>query len=134
MARHTGRHEATARGGRCCAAARLRGWITHGVTLDLCTHPEAVDHDNTFSVLNETDLVRKRIIEYVAFGALRPLPDGHPCPYGVQPLHDIFKPDRKPRPVVDLSRNLNDHLVYEYFSYTSVQQAVDEATPGCLLV
>ena len=30
-------------------------------------------------------------------------------PFGVQPLHVIIKPGRKPRLVIDLSRNLNDH-------------------------
>ena len=77
------------------------------------------------------DVVRSRIQEYIDFEALVQLPTSHPCPYGVQPLHVIIKPDRKPRLVVDLSRNLNDHLVYEYFTYTTVSQAVEKATPGC---
>ena len=110
---------------------RVRAWITHGVSLDLHAQPAAIDHDNTYSVQIEANAVRKRIQEYIAFEALAPLPEGHPCPYGVQPLHVIIRPDRKPRLVVDLSRNLNDHLVYEYFSYTTVCQAVERATPGC---
>jgi hypothetical protein len=110
---------------------RVRSWITHGVTLDLRSQPSAIDHSNTYSVQVEAEAVRKRIVEYIAFEALIPLPDDHPCPYGVQPLHVIIRPDRKPRLVVDLSRNLNDHLAYEYFSYTTVSQAVERATPGC---
>jgi hypothetical protein len=110
---------------------RVRSWITDGITLDLRTQPDAIDHDNTFSVVAESEVVRKRIDEYVAFHALTRLPADHPCPFGVQPLHVIIKPGRKPRLVVDLSRNLNDHLEYQYFSYTTVAQAVERATPGC---
>ena len=109
---------------------RIRDWITHGVTLDLRSQPAPIEHSNTYSVQMEAAVVRQRILEYVAFEALEALPDDHPCPYGVQPLHVIIKPDRKPRLVVDLSRNLNDHLEYEYFSYTTVSQAVDAPLPA----
>lgn len=110
---------------------QIRAWITTGVTLDLLTQPDAMEHSNTHSVQLERAVVRQRIKEYVDFQALVALPADHPCPHGVQPLHVIIKPDRKPRLVVDLSRNLNDHLKYEYFSYTTVSQAVEQATPGC---
>ena len=109
---------------------RVRAWITHGVSLDLGTQPSAIHHDNTFSVRTEAATVRRRIQEYIAFEAIVPLPDTHPCPFGVQPLHVIIKPGRKARLVIDLSRNLNDHLRYEYFSYTTVVQAVEKARPG----
>ena len=111
--------------------SRIRSWITHGVTLDLQSQPAVIEHDNTFSVRQHADVVRARIQEYIDFDALVELRSDHPCPYGVQPLHVIIKPDRKPRLVVDLSRNLNDHLTYEYFSYTTVSQAVEKATPHC---
>ena len=110
---------------------QIRAWITSGVTLDLLTQPDAIDHSNTYSVQIEQAVVRQRIKEYIDFRALVALPADHPCPRGIQPLHVIIKPDRKPRLVVDLSRNLNDHLKYEYFSYTTVSQAVEQATPGC---
>ena len=110
---------------------RIRAWITHGVTLDLQSQPDPIVHSNTFSVLQEADAVRQRIKEYIDFQALVALPADHPCPHGIQPLHVIIKPDRKPRLVVDLSRNLNDFLAYEYFNYTTVGQAVDRATPNC---
>ena len=110
---------------------RVRAWITHGVTLDLHTQPDAIDHDNTFSVRMEADTVRERIQEYIAFEAIVPLPDTHPCPFGVQPLHVIIKPGRKARLVIDLSRNLNDHLDYEYFNvHHRHVQAVEKARPG----
>ena len=39
----------------------IRAWVTDGVTLDLVSTPECVDHENTFSVLQEADAVRVRI-------------------------------------------------------------------------
>ena len=110
---------------------RIRAWITDGVTLDLVSTPECIDHENTFSVLQEADAVRVRIQEYIDFGALVLLPADHPLPYGVQPLHVIIKEGRKPRLVIDLSRNMNDHLEYQYFSYSSVREAVELASPRC---
>ena len=110
---------------------RIRAWVTDGVTLDLVSTPECVDHENTFSVLQEADAVRVRIQEYIDFGALVLLPADHPVPYGVQPLHVIIKEGRKPRLVIDLSRNMNAHLEYQYFSYSSVREAVELASPHC---
>jgi hypothetical protein len=43
----------------------------------------------------------------------------------------ILKAGRKPRLVIDLSRNLNDHLAYEYFSYSSVNDAMELSSPDC---
>ena len=110
---------------------RVRSWITDGVTLDLISTPECLDHRNTFSVTQEEDAVRLRIQEYIAFGAIVQLPDDHPRPFGVQPLHVIIKEGKKPRLVIDLSRNMNDHLAYQYFSYASVRDAVEMASPLC---
>ena len=75
--------------------------------------------------------MRTRLREYIDFGAVSPLPPDTHCPFGVQPLHVIIKPDKKPRLVIDLSRNLNDHLRYEYFSYSSVRDATELSTPSC---
>ena len=49
----------------------------------------------------------------------------------MQPLHVIVKEGKKPRLVIDLSRNMNDHLAYQYFSYASIRDAVELASPGC---
>ena len=111
--------------------ALIRQWITTGVTLQFVSDPSPIDHDNTFAVHENASAVRQRIAEYIAFEALTPLPADHPCPYGVQPLHVIIKAGRKPRLVIDLSRNLNEHLEYEYFSYASVLDAVERSFPGC---
>ena len=106
-------------------------WVTTGVTLDLVSLPEPADFDNTPSVQRNADLVRARLLEYMDFGAVIQLPDDTYCPYGTQPLHVIIKPAKKPRLVIDLSRNLNDHLQYQYFSYSSVRDAAELSTPNC---
>ena len=106
-------------------------WITSGVQLDLVSVPPSVNYSNTMSVLLNADLVRTRLHEYMEFGAVIRLPTDAPCPFGIQPLHVIIKPDKKPRLVIDLSRNLNSHLRYEYFSYSSVRDAAELSTPGC---
>ena len=68
------------------------------------------------------------------FGAVVQLPtDAHRTDDGlrIQPLHVIIKAGKKPRLVIDLSRNLNDHLEYEYFQYSCVDDAVEASHPGC---
>jgi hypothetical protein len=111
--------------------ARIRSYITEGVTFDIVDPPAVIFHDNTSTVIENADTVRTRIREYIAFEAIVPLPADHPLPFGVQPLHVILKDGKKPRLVIDLSRNLNSHLPYEYFSYSSVRTAVDLSTPDC---
>ena len=110
---------------------QIERWITTGVTLDLVSVPTPEDHENTLSVRLNADLVRARLREYMAFGAVVALDSNANCPFGVQPLHVIIKLDKKPRLVIDLSRNLNSHLRYEYFSYSSVRDATELSTPDC---
>jgi hypothetical protein len=118
-------------GARLDQLAHIRQWITSGITLEFISEPVAIDHDNTFSVQQNAAAVRRRIAEYIEFEALTPLPADHPCPYGVQPLHVIIKPGKKPRLVIDLSRNLNDHLRHERFRYASVLDTIERSFPGC---
>jgi hypothetical protein len=118
-------------GAQLAQLALIRQWITTGVTLQFVSKPSPIDHDNTFAVQQNASAVCRRIAEYIDFEAMVPLSDDHPCPYGVQPLHVIIKPGKKPRLVIDLSRNLNDHLEYEHFSYASVLDAVERSFPGC---
>ena len=111
--------------------ALIRRWITEGINLDLVSAPAVIDHVNTFAVEQNASAVRQRIAEYIDFEALTRLPADAPCPFGVQPLHVIIKAGKKPRLVIDLSRNLNDHLAYEHFTYATVLDAVERAFPGC---
>ena len=110
---------------------QIRDWVVHGVSLAFNSLPPPVEYGNTPTVTHNADVVRVRLREYMAFDAVTPLPPDHPCPYGIQPLHVIIKPGKKPRLVIDLSRNLNDHLEYVYFSYSTVQQAAEQSMPNC---
>ena len=49
----------------------------------------------------------------------------------VQPLHVVTKEGKKPRLVLDLSRNLNDLIEKETFKTMMFQDAVDASSPGC---
>ena len=109
----------------------IREWVTHGVSLQFTSAPASVEYPNTPTVLRNADVVRSRLRQYIDFDAVIELPPEHPCPYGIQPLHVIIKPNKKPRLVIDLSRNLNQHLTYKYFSYSSVQEAAEASTVNC---
>ena len=114
--------------------SEIESHITHGVTLPLVSAPSSVAYANTPTVLQHADAVRARLHEYMQFGAVVQLPaDAHlaDATLRIQPLHVIIKAGKKPRLVIDLSRNLNDHLEYEYFNYSSVDDAVEASHPGC---
>jgi hypothetical protein len=109
----------------------INSFIHDGITLDFNTTTAAVDYPNTPSVQQEASSVRSRLQDYIQIGAVQLLPPSTTPPHGVQPLHVIIKDGKKPRLVIDLSRNLNEHLRYEYFSYSSVDDGVAAARPGC---
>jgi hypothetical protein len=110
---------------------RIHTWITTGITLDFDELPSTQQHHNTYSVAQNRDAVRTRLLEYIAFGAVKPLKTDEQPTRGVQPLHVVIKDDRKPRLVIDLSRNLNSYLHYEHFSYSTVEEAAELSWPGC---
>jgi hypothetical protein len=109
----------------------IREWVLHGVSLQFTSSPATVEYPNTPTVLRNAEVVRSRLRQYMEFNAIIELQPDHPCPYGIQPLHVIIKPGKKPRLVIDLSRNLNQHLIYKYFSYSSVQEAAEASTVNC---
>jgi hypothetical protein len=114
--------------------ADIEAHITQGVSLPLLTLPSTTSYANTPSVTENADAVRTRLREYMQFGALIRLPSDTPVEaegLRIQPLHVIIKAGKKPRLVIDLSRNLNDHLQYEYFRYSCVDDAVEASFPGC---
>ena len=95
-----------------------RSAVTTGVTtthsmdhpwhhLQLKVDPLPIVHTNTALVTAHIDLVRTRLAEYIQLGAVVALPSTDPPPLLVQPLHVIVKAGKKPRLVIDLSRNLN---------------------------
>jgi hypothetical protein len=86
----------------------LASWIEHGIPIPVTSQPKPVHFDNTKTVSQHSDLVRKRLSEYALFGAISDEVEEDP-PF-CQPLHVIVKPNAKPRVCIDLSRNLNDHV------------------------
>ena len=114
--------------------SEIEAHITQGVSLPLISSPSGVAYSNTPTVAQHADDVRTRLLEYMQFGAVIQLPsDAHLTNDGlrIQPLHVIIKAGKKPRLVIDLSRNLNDHLQYEYFTYSCVDDAVEASQPDC---
>jgi hypothetical protein len=111
----------------------IRSFITEGVSLPLLTDPAATAFSNTPTVDENAEAVRTRLREYVQFGAVVELDPATAdlADLLVQPLHVIIKAEKKPRVVIDLSRNLNAHLEYEYFQYSCVDDAVEASYPGC---
>lgn len=105
--------------------------ILHGITIDVESEPVPIHYNNTHTVNENSDLVNDRISEYIDIGAVRLLPASSPVPTLVQPLHVILKQGKKPRLVIDLSRNLNELLPKVKFHYASVQDAVRLSTHGC---
>ena len=105
--------------------------IQHGITIDVESEPVPIHFNNTNTVLENSELVNDRISEYIDIGAVRLLPTSSPTPTLVQPLHVILKQGKKPRLVIDLSRNLNELLPKVKFHYASVQDAVRLSAHGC---
>jgi hypothetical protein len=115
------------------ALTRVRSYALDGVPLEWGAGgaPPPVVFRNSTTVEEELVLVRRRLVEYVAFGAVVRLPDDSPLASRVQPLHVVLKEGKKPRIVIDLSRNLNSSLHYEYFRYSSVDDAVKLSWRSC---
>jgi hypothetical protein len=110
--------------------AEVRDYVRDGVRLRFQDVPPPPRHySNTYTYNQNKEVGRQRLREYEELGALKWLSDPPPpggYPY-VQPLHAVLKQGKKARICVDLSRNLNDVLVDEYFSYSSVTSAVQLA-------
>jgi len=110
----------------------VRSSIQHGIELPLIQHPPDVSYDNTYSVTQHIDAVRDRLRDYIQWGAVEVLPpEVDLSTVNIQPLHVIIKPNKKPRLVIDLSRNLNQYIEKQHFKYSTVDQAVELSTPGC---
>ena len=91
---------------------------------------------NTTAVDEHKEFVRERIRYYTDIGALEmvtvPTPEsGGDSPRLVHPLHIVLRDDRKPRLVLDLSRNLNAHLPHQHVRYQRLDDAVAKARPNC---
>jgi len=110
---------------------RIQADISHGVFLPLLSQPPALTFPNTPAVAESVELVRARLQDYIVLGAVELLSPDATAPHGVQPLHVVLKEGKKPRLVIDLSRNLNQFLEYRNFSYSNVDDAVAVSSQGC---
>ena len=109
--------------------------IVYGVSLRLVSEPPSRDLPNTPAVVQHGPLVASRIEDYIKFGAVELIDSDSSSsqtpPHGTQPLHVVLKAGKKPRLVIDLSRNLNELLPERHFSYSTVDDAVDLSSKNC---
>jgi hypothetical protein len=105
-------------------------YISNGVRFEFQSSPEKQKLQNTPAIANSKPFVRERLSYYRSLGILALL-SKEEKPDLVQPLHIIMKEGRKPRLVLDMSRNLNDHLFDYHLRYESVETAVKLSYPGC---
>jgi Reverse transcriptase (RNA-dependent DNA polymerase) len=106
----------------------VREAIECGVVLKPVTDPPIRKYSNTKALLHHVPFAETRLLEYIAIGAVEELREE---PAIVQPLHIVVKSDRKPRLVLDLSRNFNQYLEGTYVKYEDLQEAIRQSTPGC---
>lgn len=111
--------------------SQLTEWIQHGITFDLDQEPASIQHSNTHLVVQHVELVRTRLHEYMEIGAITMLPPSIQPPALIQPLHVVIKAGKKPRLVIDLSRNLNQFVESPHFHLETVRMAVQRSTPNC---
>src|SRR3569833_2467988 len=110
----------------------IENHIRNGITLPLDSEPPSIQFNNTTTVDEHHSAVAERIQEYISIGAVQQLPvSSDTAPELVQPLHVIIKHGKKPRLVIDLSRNLNQLLPHTPFKYASVQDAVRLSSSNC---
>ena len=107
---------------------RCRRWIQHGIDIEMSRIPSRKMYKNTPTVQRNAGICKERIRYYHDMGFIQQHDDDTDT---VNPLHVVLKPGKKPRVVLDLSRNLNDDITKHPFTYQSIDQAVALATPGC---
>jgi hypothetical protein len=115
-------------GGHAHDLARVKHALLHGVQIVTSADPDEEVLANTPSVRRHMQMCKERAQYYVEIGALELLEEE---PAIVQPLHVVTREGRKPRLVLDLSRNLNDLLDNEHFSHQTLLDAVAHSYPQC---
>ena len=108
--------------------ARVKNALLHGVTITTSTEPDESTIANTPAVQRHLPLCKLRAQYYLELGALEILVESPPR---LQPLHVVTRAGRKPRLVLDLSRNLNDLIETEHFSQQTLLDAISHSSPQC---
>jgi len=99
-----------------------------GIKILPSTDPEPTAINNTPAVQRRLPMCKERLCYYMEICALEELDEK---PALLQPLHVVERAGRKPRLVLDLSRNLNDLLDAHPFHHQSLDDAVALSSPGC---
>src|SRR5256885_3482609 len=115
-------------GGAVMDVSEQRAAIEYGVKIELFEEPPTLRFGNTKALRTNESVAVDRLKEYDLIGAIECLPAE---PAIVQPLHIVIKDDRKPRLVLDLSRNLNEWLDLKQLKYEDLDVAVAMSTPMC---
>ena len=99
---------------------RIQSFIVDGIKFDFKGDlPPPAKFANTPSVSGEAVFVAERLAQYLYIDAVEECEEDE----YVQSLHCISKPGKKPRLVLDLSRNLNDFIDDESLRYATVEEA-----------
>ena len=102
--------------------------LKDGIQLHPKQNPRLVWLPNTPAVLRNLSLCKERIAYYQDIGAVENIASR---PSIIHPLHVVEKPGKKPRMVLDLSRNFNELIDHDSFHMKSVRDAVNISYPGC---
>lgn len=105
-----------------------RSMVNGGIRLKVVAEPPVAEFTNTHTLRAHQAMAVERVRDYRALGAVEVL-SGRPVV--VQPLHVVVKADRKPRLVLDLSRNFNDFIQDEPLVYEDLTAAMDLVFPKC---
>ena len=107
---------------------RVRREPIYGVTIRPSAPPRGGAISNTPAVRRHLSSCKERVAYYQGIRALEVLGEVQDI---VQPLHVVTKKGKKPRLVLDLSRNLNGLWEPQPFKYQSFDRAVELSAPGC---
>ncbi len=99
-----------------------------GIKITTNADPETTAFGNTPAVGRRMRMCKERVSYYMEICALEELAER---PDLLQPLHVVERHGRKPRLVLDLSRNLNDLIDAHPFRHQSLDDAVALSSPGC---
>ncbi|MEI6882232.1 MAG: reverse transcriptase domain-containing protein [Bacteroidota bacterium] len=111
---------------------RIRGIISDGISLEFPDGlPPPSQLANSIKVTRSVAFCVDRLQHYIKIGAVvRPTEQDKASYDYIQPLIVIEKPGKKPRLVLDLSRNLNDFTPPAPVQYDSVEAAILLARPN----
>jgi hypothetical protein len=110
------------------ALAATRSHILEGVTFPLQSIPATEHLSNSRSVSQQHVFFASQLAQYVREGKV--VEDRCTDNDGLQPMIVVTAANKKPRIVIDASRQINTALHTTTMSYDGVRRAVELSTPG----